>query len=132
MATETKKREALKTATAQASKAHRGKVAKKKATAKAKGGKATEGLLFDPHKIPAKGKKLASIYKETSELKSKATGDHKTAKTNLLEWMRESGHTKIPVELGGVRKLLVLEEEDKIKIETAAKPPEAGENGADE
>lgn len=132
--TETLRREALKklpkSTKAEGTNPPR-KVARKKAkTAQIETkAKATEGLLFDPEKkIAPKGKRLASIYKETSETKSTATGAAKTAKDNLIVWMRESGTLRVPVELGGVRKILVLQEEDKIVIETAAEPPKAGDD----
>ncbi len=131
--TETLRREASKKLASKEGDKPPRKVARKKAKAAEVKAKATEGLLFDPHKIAPKGKRLASVFKETSEAKSMATGSHKTARENLIEWMRETGTLRVPVELGGVRKIIRLEEEDKLVIESAAEPPKAADdNGKSE
>ncbi len=125
--TETLRREASDKLASKAGENPPRKVASKKAKTVEIKAKAIEGLLFDPHKIAPKGKRLASIFKETSEAKSSATGAHKAAKETLIDWMRETGTLRIPVELGGVRKIIRLEEEDKLVIESAAEPPKAGD-----
>ena len=86
-----------------------------------------QGNLIDTHAVPTPVKKLATKYKTKSEEKSQANTAFKTAETALIEGMVEHDCSSVPIEIGGVRKVIELNEVHKLKQRAAEEPPEAQE-----
>lgn len=69
------------------------------------------------HKIDDESLKAAQEYASAHSAKSKADAKLKTKKENLIAIMEEKGHERIPVQLGGVQKMVHHETTDKITFE---------------
>jgi hypothetical protein len=89
-----------------------------------------QDLIPDLDNVPAVVKRAATAYKNASEEKSAASDKHKAKKANLIALMEEHDVPAVAVELGGVRKMLVLSEEPKISTKPIVKSPEAEEADA--
>ena len=77
--------------------------------------------------IPAPVKRAANAYKKASEEKSQASSKFKGKKENLIALMQEHKVAAVPIDLGGVRKIIRLEDEPKIHLTLPPKPVEAEE-----
>lgn len=82
--------------------------------------------LFETDAATPRVKRAASAYKTASEEKSKASAQYQAKKDALITLMIDDNVPVVFVELGGVRKAIRLTQEDKLRIEPTAKPPEAG------
>ena len=86
-----------------------------------------QDLIPDLDDVPPRLKRAANQYKKASEEKSAAGSTFNAKRDNLIEVMIEEECYACPVELGGVRKIVRLEDHHKLKIDTPKKSPEADE-----
>lgn len=77
--------------------------------------------------IPEAVQTAATDFKNASVAKSKASAKFNGKRDNLIELMREHKIESVPIELGGVSKVIRLEDLAKLKIESPKKSPEAGD-----
>ena len=84
-----------------------------------------QDLIPDLDDVTPRVKRAANQYKRASEEKSAALSTFKAKHDNLIEVMIDEECYACPVELGGVRKIIRLEDHHKLKIDTAKQAPEA-------
>ena len=86
-----------------------------------------DGFLFKVDDVPASVKRIASQYKKASVEKSKAAASFKATEQLLIDKMNDEGCEACIVELDGVRKVIRLTKQDKLRQEVLKQPPAAGE-----
>jgi hypothetical protein len=68
--------------------------------------------------VPDEIRELAGLYDKVATAKTKASGKYNTAKSNLIEAMKDAGVERCPVREG--KKVLVATQTDGIKYEKPA------------